>query len=278
MPFVRVHAAEALIGHGQREGLKKQFTKELALAEPVPAIGMRRVLARLAVKPAERKKLIQEIRQIFLDSTGSLQVNAVETLAKLNYVPSNEDQELKRVAAKEKEAGAAYARWCVANSGKDEDINSLADLLKTPNPDVKAGAAYALRHQKQLPSQALAELQSAVKKEPADSPAKVYLASAWFVHAPHDQRTQALDQLLPFLGYKTKEQPYEVAAALAQVGDYSDQTRLISLLDHPELDVRVSAANALLRISRRWPHQCPVGDHFRHPGRRSLRIRSRFPS
>ncbi len=86
----------------------------------------------------------------------------------------------------------------------------------------------------------------------------MYVLSSLFVHSAPEKRDSLKTALLKYVRGEKAER-YEVAQALAIRGDASDTQVLEQLLDDPEMDVRVSAANALLRIERRehrglgWP-------------------------
>ena len=249
--FVRVHAAEALIFHGHTEGIEATFVGELKEADPQYRIGCLRVLARLAAAPQKRAPYVAEIRQVMLQPESTARGHAVETLAKLDYVPAEGDQALDVLAAGEQEGIHAYARWIVANSGKAPDVRRLAVLLDSRAAPVRSTVGYALRHLARPPPDVLQKLAAAARREPAGEAGRVYLVSAWYLHAEGSERAAARKILESYGREGATHEKYEVAAALGIAGDAADVGLLTSLLDDPEADARISAAHAILQIGKR---------------------------
>lgn len=248
--WVKVHAAEALLWNGYPEDVKEAFVAEIKTAGPKYRIGVWRVLAQAQGNDVvARERYVNKIRDAFLDTNGPDRLHALETLAKLQY--SERPDELLRVAKEGKGEFQAYARWVLANSGDANDEAALADLLDSTDPAVRLTVAYALRHLKRIQPFTLAKLEAAALKEPADSDARVYLFSAWYVHSSGDQKETIEKELLKYVQNGNKDQKYEVCVALTYRGDKSHIVILEKLLDDPELDVQISAAHALLKIERR---------------------------
>jgi HEAT repeat protein len=146
-----------------------------------------------------------------------------------------------------------FYRWLLAE-GNDRDVPILAELLNSPNAEIRGVTAYGLWHlANRLPADVVTKLASAARAEP-ESQYRVYLYIAAFVAArDDDQATHFKDLLVPTAQNGTKDEKYQTAAGLALRGNRRDLTLLANLLNDPEADVRVSAANAILRIERREP-------------------------
>ena len=88
-----------------------------------------------------------------------------------------------------------------------------------------------------------------------DSWSRVYMLSALYVHSGADeykaQKDYAKTELLEYVQTGGKGEKNELGCALAEAGDMSDLSTVKILLEDPEPDVRVYAANAVLRIARR---------------------------
>src|ERR1035441_144030 len=81
--WVRIHAAEALIAHGITEPVAASFAPEVNRVAPPYRMGVWRVMARVAQKPAERRQFIGEIHRVLLDPKATDRLHAAESLAKL---------------------------------------------------------------------------------------------------------------------------------------------------------------------------------------------------
>ena len=89
----------------------------------------------------------------------------------------------------------------------------------------------------------------------------MYLLGSLYRHSAEDANTVELKaELLRYAQTGDKGQKYEAIAVLGGFGNESDLTVLVSLLDDPEVDIRVGAAHAILRIERRIPHSLALLD------------------
>ena len=242
--WVKVHAAEGLLQTGHPAGVAAVFQAELASAQAPYRVGVLRVLAQAAGEDeAAKAEHVDKILAIFHDEGASDRLHALETLAKLGYADGTEQV----LAAAEPDSGRfqTYARWVLANCG---DQAPLAELIAGEDATLRTGAAYALRHREILTPETLAAVESAA----AANPANVYLQSAWFVHCPLDRKLEARKTLVAFRNSDKKFERNELCAALGTAGGDRDVPILAKLLrGDPETDVRVYAASALLRITRR---------------------------
>ena len=254
--WVKVHAAEYLIALDYPQGVGEAFEKELAErgTEPKYRIGIWRVLARLTNDHKVRAKWVGKIREAFLDLDGPDRLHAAETLGKLGYVPKPEgDEQFAKDAEGADEKLKVYVRFVVANAGTDEAVAGLARSLESA--DARGSAAYGFRYLESLPGGVLAKLTATALKEPASSPARVYLLSAAFVHAPAAWRAELKAPLLDYLANGTDGEKREACEALGRAGEDTDVPALIGLLGDPSIDVRATAAYAILRIGRRVPQR-----------------------
>lgn len=254
--WINVHAAEALIYNIYPDGVEEVFSN-LRNNPRSNIVGICRVLARLHKKNAVKyQKNVQKILDEFLNLESPNRVVALETLAKLNY--SEPLAEIRRIAESGDSKMIAFARWVLANSGNVNDETMLAELLDSKEPLEYSRAAYALRFMDEIRSDTFTKLETCAARFPDSTKHKVYVLSSLYVHSPFEKRDSAKVELLFHLKGE-KHERYEVGAALAIRGLPSDVPALEQLLEDPDLDVRVSAANALLRIERRihrglsWP-------------------------
>jgi HEAT repeat protein len=247
--WVRVHAAEALIWHGYPEGVEAVYRPQTETA-PQHRIGVWRVLAQAADSDAEREQWVARIRDALVDVDGPDRLHAAETLGKL--ADSRRPAELQRVAREGEGGLQACARWVLAGSGDAEDEAAFAALLGPDHKDVHGIVGYGLRWLDRIRPATWKVLVDVARACPQESEARVHLLAAGFVHAPNDaDRAAFRKQLLPFAGTGDKGQKYQTCAALGLAGTKDDIPLLTRMLDDPETDVRVSAAEALLRLESR---------------------------
>jgi solute:Na+ symporter, SSS family len=252
--WTKVHTAEALIRLDYRRGVKEEFDQELAEhgQDDSYRIGIWRVLAQLTYDPSERDRWVGKIREAFLDLDGPDRVNAAETLGKLGYTVSEEDGEAFAVVS-EGTPGifVSMTRWVLAGDGANVSESKLVDLLDTDDEQTRLGAAYALRYRKTVSPSNWARLAAAADREPTDSHARPFLLAAAFVLAPDDKSPRFKRMLVEYARTGDKDARYELCEALADRGDGGDLGVLTALMKDSEADVRVAAANAVLRIGRR---------------------------
>ena len=255
--WIKVHAAEALIAAGAPEKVAGVFERELASkgGEAKYRIGIWRVLAQAADGARERQQWVGKILAAFMDTAGPDRLHAAEALAKLGYQASGREAEaFDRVARSGRGSLAADARWVLANSGRADGDLRLAELLASDDIGTRTDAAYATRYLRTISMAAWERLSAAARKEAAGSGARVSLISAAFTHAPpgnNDQRSYFRSQIVAYARTGTNDEKIEACAALGQAGEADVLPLLIGLLDDRDPDVRVSAANAVLRIGPR---------------------------
>ncbi len=251
--WVKVHAAEVLLFNNYPENVRKTFETELKKSpSPKYRIGAWRVLVRAAGNDnALRKKYMDKIIAALHDPEGSDRSHAAETLGKLGY--TEDSPMLIKLAQKGKGTLQANVRWILANSGAKQYEIQLAELVKSNNAAVRGSVGYALRYLPKLSTNVLDMLVQACKKESIDSPARVYLFSALYVHSRNNKALHkyAYDELLKYLKNSTPDEKKEACCALAAAGHIPDISLVKPLLKDPNTDLRIFAANAFLRIERR---------------------------
>jgi SSS family solute:Na+ symporter len=146
--------------------------------------------------------------------------------------------------------------WLLANSGDETDVRALAALLEDSNETVQSLSAYGLRHlavKRKLPASVLATLKQVAQRS-GDGLPPVYVESAAFVTARDAATRKQLGELLVTrLASSEPGAKYEILSGFAVAGGPNELPTAISMLDDADPDVRIAAANAVLRIDRRKP-------------------------
>ena len=242
-PFVRVHAAEALVSLHRPEPALAVFRPKSDTKEPVYRIVVWRVLAAAESESEKRREYVGRIRAALLDPNGSDQTHAMEALAKLGE-PAAADAERQCIHEVADSAGPAspFALWRLVQAGKKDAVDRLAKLLQSKDPVTRIRAIYVLGRLRPERPAAGAALSAALVTEPADSSARSMLRAA-----------VGGDALRELLG-DTKLPPsdrYFAATFLAESGTPRDYPRLADLLCESHRDLRVSGAYASLKIDSR---------------------------
>lgn len=248
--FIKVHAAEALIGNGITEKVEEYF---IAMRKTDPAffIGSTRVLARI-YKHTDKKKYHSEINtlidQYLHADSAHPRLVALESLGKLEY--HSVVKEIFKDAEQGENGFKAMARWVLSNDGKPGTEASLAALLKSGNVADYRGAAYALRFKTKVTKETVQALKKTAATLDPKELATTYVLSALFVHSDAKEKS-AVKKIL----YRQLNGPvaarYEICEALSLNGDRSDLQQLEIFLKDEDNDVRVAAANAILKIENR---------------------------
>jgi HEAT repeat protein len=247
--FIKVHAGEALVSNNHTEGIENAFI-QLRAENPANAIGATRVLARLYKHIGDITNYDACIKlvtnQYLHGDSAHPRLVALESLGKLGY--TTELPEVKQDAATGSGGFRAMARWVQCNGGTQAGEDSLAALLAYPDAADYRGAAYALRFKGSVSDSTRQLLEQCVNRLPVTEPARVYVVSALFVHSSGAQKDTVKKQLLEYLQGPVAAR-YELAEALSRNGEEEDVPVLERLLKDADQDVRVAAANALLKIS-----------------------------
>jgi SSS family solute:Na+ symporter len=254
--WIKVHAAEALLSVGQPDGVRPAFERELASkgGEPKYRIGIWRVLAQAASGQHERDQWVDRVLAAFLDTRGPDRLHAAETLAKLGYRAGGQERAAFDVVGRSGRGSLAVdARWVLTNSGQLNGELRLAELLDSDDAGTRDDAAYAIRHLPSLSPATWDRLAAAAKQEPLESGVRSNLMSAAFRHAPSGdsvQRALYKAEVVKYATGGTNDQKFEACAVLGLAGEADVLPLLTGLLDHSDPDVRVGAAQAILRITR----------------------------
>lgn len=245
--IIKVHAAEALINNHHTEGIDSLFSFLIQEA-PANLYGASRVLARVHKNdPGKYNIFVNKLVDAFLHA-DSLRggLIALESLAKLGY--SQPLNEIIQLSQSGENGLKGMARWVLANSGKAADEARLAEPLTSSVGLDYRYAAYSLRFFKKIHNRSYRLLEACNKRIADTDPAKVYVLSSLFVHANAAVSEQAKVHLFAFINGAVGER-YEVAEALSLKGTKADTNVLHKLLSDENKDVRVAAANALLKIA-----------------------------
>jgi SSS family solute:Na+ symporter len=252
--WVRIHAAEALLDHGQSQVAADLLQAEADTAAPPHRIGVWRVLARATGTAAERQEFRERIRRNLLDSQAPDRLHAAESLAKLDLATPAERPAIKQWLAAADEATSAYLLWLlVISSGSFErasDETLLANLLDSTNSVARLRAAFALGRIQVISTASLGRLKRRLESEPDDSSARPYLLGAVLLHSSRNS-AGAADWRRQLAGYLDKGKPneqLEAATVLGRCGTSAELTELAPLLENPEADARIGAANGLLYL------------------------------
>jgi len=239
--WVKVHAAEFLLELGYPEGVYETFDAERIEHGDTPLyrIGIWRVLAKASTSPDAYRQWVDKIREALRDPDGPDRLHATETLSKLPYQATAEEQAiLEEFATSDDEPIAAFAACMLVHAGREAYESTLKSLLLTEDDRTRQCAAYALRHIEEVPWPISDRLSEVASLEPADTLAGVYLHAAAYSHAPDD--AAAAPHREAVLNYartgKTNEQ-YEATAVLAQKGTEADIPLLVDLLEDDDQDV-----------------------------------------
>jgi SSS family solute:Na+ symporter len=254
--WARIHAADALLDHGQGQTVAGLFAAEADTAAPPYRIGVWRVLARAAGSAAERQGFEERIRRDMLDPQAPDRLHAAECLAKLGLATPAERPALGQWPAAADEATSAYALWLlVLSSNSSEragDEARLAGLLNSTNSLARLRAAFALGRIQFISAATFGKLKAGSESEPADSPARPYLLGAVLLHSPADSASAAdlRRQLSRCLDKGKPNEQLEAAIVLGRCGTPGERPELTPLLDNPQADARIGAASGLLYLLR----------------------------
>lgn len=253
--WVKVHAAEALLTIDDRGAVGAAFDRELAAhgSEPEYRIGIWRVLVEAADADAQRDRWVRKIVGAFTDTGGPDRLHASETLGKLGYRPrSSETTAFEQAARTGPGPLAANALWVLANGRRPGAEARLVDLLAARDEATRGTAAYAVRYLPALSPASRRKLRKAAATANGDNLATASLVGAAFVHAAAKEKARLRAALTRYARAGDADTRSEVCAALGAAGDAADVALLKNLLGgDANVDVRISAARALLQIDRR---------------------------
>jgi hypothetical protein len=150
------------------------------------------------------------------------------------------------------DATAAFPRWLLVMSGnrseRASDEVGLAKLLSSSDPVARLRAAFALGRLKKLSGGSVVKLRERLKLDPADSIARIYFISALLLHASDPRERAVLEkQLNAYVKGKANEQ-LELGIVTGLLGRSKGLKVLEPMLNDPEPDARIGAANGMLKL------------------------------
>jgi HEAT repeat protein len=255
--WARIHAADALLDHGQDEVVARCREPQAATAGLPCRVGVWRVRWRAAGAGPERAQLREAIRRVMLDPAAPDRLAAVETVAKLGLAEETDPATLQPWLELAGSAPAPFLHWLwllstPAASVRAHHEAALVRLLDAPEPVARLRAGFVLGRLPRLSPAARRRLAQHAEAEPPNSSARVYLLVAALAHAVQGSTAETL--LVPGLArYLERGQPneqLEAAVALGRRGAAEAAAALSALLNHPEPDARIGAASGLLYLPR----------------------------
>ena len=260
----KVHAAEYLLWLGYPDGVRESFLREQDSldSEPQYRIGIWRVLAQSAHERPGTRKMAWQNSRCPGERSRPDRPNAAETLTKLGYKLQNDDVEkVERIAAaSQREPMISYLVCLLAQAGQPGAEERLLALLKSPDPQIRLTAAYAIRFLATISAESRDKLLAAAANEPRESPARANVISAIAIQSRPNGDPAWKQELAKFTKDGKNEERIDACQALAIVGDTSDLSSMIPLLNSSDPDSRTTGAYAALRISRRVPHRLAALD------------------
>lgn len=250
--WLRIHAAEGLLDNG--ESIRKvfqQFHPEADTATAPYRIGVWRVLAR-STTGAEREPYIGRIRAAMHDPQAIDRISAAESLGKLNAA-SRSDRELIRDWLKTADPGTApFPTWLLVlssdGSERAKDEATLAAFASSPDPVARLRAGFALGRLKTLSSSSVNLIRKQLSNEPKDSIARVYLITALLFHTTDSVESAQLEKELSQYAHGKANEQLELGIVTGLRGKKEGLTLLAPLLNDPEPDARIGAANGILKL------------------------------
>jgi hypothetical protein len=256
--WIKVHAAEALIGAGHAAEARNVFLTEWKKSkdEPEYRIGIMRVLARSSSDETDRLEWTNRIKSAFFDGTGTDRIHAAESLAKLRVTLNpNESEKAEENLTSSNSALAVNTCWALAASGSIRHTKLLEQFLDSHILDSRLVAAYAMARLPVVSAAGGQRLSQAASIEQPDTTNYMFMTSAAFTVAAKQGNTKEIDRCRIELnkGLRAVSPPdrREACNAFAAAGTKADAAIVGELLEDSDPDVRVSAAAAILQIDQR---------------------------
>jgi SSS family solute:Na+ symporter len=252
--FVRIHAAEALIEHGFGFKVSASLQAEADTASSPYRIGVWRALARIAESESRRQYFSGRLRRVLCDPDASDRLHAAESLDKLGLADRSDRPVIEKWLASADDASSDFPLWLLVLSSelteRARDEARLAKLLESKDPVARLRSAFALGRLETASAASIARLSKQDAAEPEDSPARVYLLAAAYLHAPPGSAAEAVlkRRLLASLGTGKPNEQFEAATVIGLRGSADDLLALAPQLRSTEADDRIGAANASLHV------------------------------
>lgn len=265
LKWEKIHAAEYLLALDYRTGVDSVFKKEeLKFGnEAYYRIGIWRVLAQSGGNDDFKKVWMDKIKAVYQDSLSQDRIHAAEALAKLEISPTIEIQTNDEILH-------VFSTWAYAYSSDSRKKQSIADLIEILKGEeysdrARKLAAYALRKVKGISASDWDQITDLALSQTEISDVQVYLTSLSWITAPKDSlsvpRMEKLKDRMSKVGEDNLIYQREYAYTLGEKGTNLDLGYLEKLAnlnpdkDNPSynqlIDLKVTAAYALLRIERR---------------------------
>jgi HEAT repeat protein len=249
--WLRIHAAEALLDNRESAGIVELFQSEADTAAAPYRIGVWRILAR-STSGEERIRYIERIRAVLRNPQASDRVSAAESLGKLDAAVQSDREIISHWLLTADDATAVFPRWLLEllNDGDDGEANegALAKFLTSPDAVARLRAGFVMGRLKTISPNLITALHNQLDAEPVDSVARIYLITALLLHFKDAPTVASLKkQLLPYLRGKANEQ-LEASIVIGLIGQKEGLISLRPLLDDPEPDARIGAANGMLQL------------------------------
>ena len=250
--WIQVHAAEALLAQGEHAPVRAVFENlDVAGAAASYRIGVWRVLANSSRSPGEQAVWTQRIEQIARDPMAPDRKQAIESLGKLAQPVSAACLAALQIFIHERAPEEnVLAWWSLHHCGDPNALIALRESLRRPEPLARQRAAYVLRWIQPTDQATVAALAQAATDEPKSTLPRTFLLSAALaIGTSHPDRAlwrQELEGIL--FGSASTAARFEAAQSLAGVMTEADASRVRTLLDDPDADVRVAGAGLLLSL------------------------------
>ena len=263
--WIKVHAAEVLLIAGETKAVAAVFRLENEIhgQEVGYRVGIWRVLA-LAC-PAERAFWRDKMMAVFLDSTASDRLFAVESLAKLgDPQPPKLKLALDQWGSSATPAERVFADWLDWQQGDETARVRVIKALRSPDAVARLRAAYILRKSGCADPMALGALRAAAAVEPLDSVGRPYVIGAAFALSADPGRQEAWRVALEDMAHHgTAAAAHEALQAFQRHCSNDDIRRIEPLLKSIHGDVRVGAAWTILAVARRANYQASAPSGIR---------------
>lgn len=250
--FVKVHAAEALIALGDKEAPHRVFAAELPAANEIRPyrIGVWRVLAASSPTAAERTEWIARTEAVTLDADAVDRLHAIESLGKLGHATTPRACAAARAMAGGTAAEGVFPRWVLYLAGDRDVLPQIVAALDSTDPIARLRAAYVLRWLKIDDAATRAALTRTADREPSDAIGyAIILGSAVSLNADPARVPAWIAALEQILANGSAGARYDACQTLMRRYQPADLAKLAPLLDHPEGDVRIGAAWAILHVT-----------------------------
>lgn len=251
--FVRIHAGEARVALGDRDGVYADFLGEAEQCDERYRLGVWRVLALSAPTKAAAEPWIRRIEEIAVGSDDPRRLLALESLNKLGYTLSASQLHAMRPQWDEaQEATTVFFWWAEYLAQHAEALPRIAKALSSSVPAARSRAAFVLRSLHITDRVILSSLRDAIHREPAGTMPRVFLLGAGVVlEASPDEDAAWRSELEQILADGPDGARYHAAQALMEVSKPEVLGRWQQAMKGARGDARVALAWAILRVIAR---------------------------